>query len=116
MSFVDAIKTCVSKYADFTGRARRSEYWYWMLFIMIVSIGLLVSMSAEGSGGRISTSLLGLFYFGTFLPTTAVMVRRMQDSGCSGWQALSVLKAHLLFADSDVGENEYGPSPKGPSA
>ncbi len=82
MDFVTAIKTVFSKYATFTGRARRSEFWYWYLFTMIVGF---------------VTQLFGLFGLGFMtvvvslclvIPNLAVSIRRLHDIGRSGWWLL----------------------------
>lgn len=123
MGFVDAIKTCFSKYANFNGRARRSEYWFWTLFVVIAITALLTaaltSMDSVDPGGMLTASLLILFCFGTFLPNLAAAVRRLHDSGRSGsWLYISAIPfgvfvvLYFLTADSEAGENDYGPSPK----
>jgi uncharacterized membrane protein YhaH (DUF805 family) len=81
MTFQESIKVCFAKYADFTGRATRSEYWWFILFIVIAS--LATSM--------ISSILSGLFSLGTLLPSVAAATRRLHDTGRSGWWQLVVL-------------------------
>jgi uncharacterized membrane protein YhaH (DUF805 family) len=78
MTFQEAIGVCFSKYADFTGRATRSEYWWYFLFIVVV--GLAVS--------TVSHVLSGLFYLGTLLPSLAAAARRLHDTNRSGWWQL----------------------------
>jgi len=78
MSFQDAIKTCFAKYADFNGRATRSEYWWFFLFVVLA--GAILSMF-----GR---PLAGVFYLATLLPWLAVAVRRLHDTDRSGWWLL----------------------------
>ena len=75
MNFSDAIKTCLTKYADFTGRASRPEYWWFVLFVIIAS--LVLSM--------IWTPLSGLFYLGMIVPMLSVAARRLHDTDRSGW-------------------------------
>ena len=92
-SFIDAIKVCFSKYVTFKGRARRSEYWYWVLFSTLASSVVggwtilpdLANWTASGyspgsSGGRLSQ----LVSLALFLPGVAVTVRRLHDVGKSG--------------------------------
>lgn len=81
MTFVDAVKTCFAKYADFKGRASRSEYWWYTLFIILASIVL------SWFGERISM----LFALGTLLPSIAVAARRLHDTNRSGWLQLIAL-------------------------
>lgn len=78
MTFTGAIKTCFSKYADFNGRATRSEYWWYVLFIVLVSIVL----------SEISGTLSVIFTLVTLLPSLAVGARRLHDTNRSGWLLL----------------------------
>jgi uncharacterized membrane protein YhaH (DUF805 family) len=78
MNFQDSIKVCFSKYADFTGRASRSEYWWFILFILLGS--LAASMIGPITGG--------FFTLGTLLPTLAAASRRLHDTQRSGWWQL----------------------------
>ena len=81
MTFIEAIKTCFAKYSDFNGRAARSEYWWFALFICLVSLAL--------SAGSDWLSLA--FGLGTLLPSIAVATRRLHDSNRSGWLQLLVI-------------------------
>ena len=78
MTFQESIKVCFGKYADFSGRASRSEYWWFMLFLVLAS--LATSM--------ISPILSGLFSIGTLLPALAAATRRLHDTNRSGWWKL----------------------------
>ncbi|WP_345852246.1 DUF805 domain-containing protein [Shewanella algae] len=109
--FIGAIK----KYADFTGRARRTEYWMFTLFYIIFS--LVVSAIDYALG----TTVLGLIYsLGLLLPSIAVAARRLHDTDRSGWwQLLAFIPiigwiVLLVFycQDSEVGENRFGSNPK----
>lgn len=78
MTFQDSIKVCFNKYVDFSGRASRSEYWWFVLFVFL---------------GSIVASLFGhllhlLFALGTLLPSLAAATRRLHDTGRSGWWQL----------------------------
>jgi uncharacterized membrane protein YhaH (DUF805 family) len=75
MTFGDSIRTCFSKYAEFNGRASRSEYWWWFLFTFLVS----------AATGLVSETLSALFSLGVLLPSLAVGVRRLHDTDRSGW-------------------------------
>lgn len=115
MSFVDAVKSCLSQYVGFQGRARRSEYWYFCLFNVI--LGVVASIIAQLTGVTILSTLVTL---ALLLPGIAVDIRRMHDIGKSGWWILisfvPVVGAILLIVwcckDSEPGENQYGPNPK----
>src|SRR4051812_49802207 len=75
MNFVQAVQTCLKKYADFSGRASRSEFWWFFLAQVIV---LVVA-------GMISDTLSLIISLGLLLPGLAVGARRMHDIGKSGW-------------------------------
>lgn len=83
MGFVDAIKAGFSNYVNFSDRACRSEYWYWVLFIVIAEIVANIIDALIGLG--IVSTIFGL---GTILPSLAVAVRRLHDLDRSGWWIL----------------------------
>jgi uncharacterized membrane protein YhaH (DUF805 family) len=105
--FVKVLKN----YANFNGRARRSEYWYFTLFSVIISIILIFADQAIGS----EVGILGLiFSLGTIIPSIAVGVRRMHDVGKSGWYLLiPIYNLVLACTNGQTGSNEYGDDPKG---
>ena len=120
MSFTESIKTVFSKYADFTGRARRSEYWYFTLFNVLVSM-ILGGLSRSGDSSlNIFTMLSSLYSLAVLIPGLAVCCRRLHDIGRSGWWVLIALiplvGAIILIVwycrDSQPGVNDYGPNPK----
>lgn len=78
MTFVESIKVCFAKYADFNGRAMRPEFWWWFLFILLA--GMAISI--------VSHMLSMLFSLGTLLPSLAVCARRLHDTDRSGWWQL----------------------------
>lgn len=80
VSFTDAISTCFSKYGKFSGRARRSEYWYWTLFSVL--IGFIAGAVEEVAG---TSFIAPIVVFGLLLPSLAVGARRLHDVGRSGW-------------------------------
>ena len=88
MNFINAIKTCFTKYATFSGRARRSEYWYWILFVLLVLIvasilDVIILGSVFADGPLFWISNLGLA-----IPQLAAAARRLHDSERSGWRQL----------------------------
>ena len=110
------------KYADFNGRARRSEYWYFVLFNMIFAIVAMVLDNVLGlSWEGIGYGWLYLLYaLATLLPGLSAAVRRLHDVGKSGWWILiaiipllgAIWLIVILVTDSQPGSNEYGPNPK----
>ena len=118
MSLQEAIKAVLGNYAKFDGRARRSEYWYWVLAVVIAEIVVLgIRTVAEGLGQVLYIALV----LAVLVPSLAVAVRRLHDTGRSGWWLLigliPIIGAIVLIVfyvqDSAAGANEYGPSPKG---
>jgi uncharacterized membrane protein YhaH (DUF805 family) len=118
--FLDVMKI---KYAQFEGRATRSEYWYFVLFYIIgaLIVGLLDGVMSGLTGGNAGgIGILSLLYFlGTLVPSIAVGIRRLHDTGRSGWWyliALIPIASLVLLAfftiDSQEGENKYGANPK----
>jgi uncharacterized membrane protein YhaH (DUF805 family) len=84
MTFTGAISDAFSKYATFRGRSSRAAYWWFYLFALIAVIAALVIDVAIGTGGIV----YGLVALALFLPNLAVTVRRLHDSGHSGWWLL----------------------------
>jgi uncharacterized membrane protein YhaH (DUF805 family) len=110
-------------YADFSGRARRAEYWWFGLVVgilVIVGAILAIALGSVNDGlGTIAFAILGLGYLGILIPGLALTVRRLHDTNKSGWfLLLSVIPfggiVLLVFycTDSDRGPNKFGPSPK----
>ncbi|CAB4664714.1 unannotated protein [freshwater metagenome] len=108
MSFAAAVRTCFQKYATFEGRAKRSEFWWWMLFQTLVTgvialIGgvFVIAASVGNPGGQANGPLLviGMIFYvvaivvalGLLVPTYAVGCRRLHDRGMSGWLQLLTL-------------------------
>ena len=112
----------LKKYAVFGGRARRKEYWYYFLFNALIAIVLGIIDGVTGTFSReVGLGLLGgLYSLAVFIPGFAVSVRRLHDTGKSGWWLLIPLVplvgviVFLVFMvkDSEPGENQYGPNPK----
>ena len=137
MSFTQAITTFFQKYVDFKGRASRSEYWWVALAFFIITLpSTFVDIAAIVETGEPTLSdptnltgydgmalLLALIYLliglATFLPSLALTVRRLHDTGKSAWFLLMVLIPFagpiilLVFflLPSDKGDNVYGAPP-----
>jgi uncharacterized membrane protein YhaH (DUF805 family) len=132
LGFVDAVKTCFSRYAGFDGRSARPEFWWWVLFSFLFNIvvgGLLTAIGGDWLGMVASLALL--------LPSLAVGARRLHDTGRSGWWQAAVYLPGLLVVlggvflliamitmlvmvillivwlatPGDPGPNAYGPPP-----
>jgi uncharacterized membrane protein YhaH (DUF805 family) len=123
MSFTAAIRSVLSQYAGFAGRARRSEYWWFALLVTLISIATSVLDSAldTGFGDGSSTGFFGVTAnLVLLLPSLAVAVRRLHDTDRSGWWLLIALipliglivLLVLFVQDGTAGTNRFGPSPK----
>lgn len=108
------------KYAVFEGRAGRSEYWYFMLFNIIISIVLAVIAGALGLADDRGNNILSSIYaLAVLIPGIAVTVRRLHDTGKSGWFILlglipcvgGIILLVFMIQGSDFGANEYGEDP-----
>lgn len=98
----------LQKYAVFSGRARRSEYWYFVLFNSIFAFVFAVMC-----GLWEVPELASLYQFIFLIPSLAVGVRRMHDVGKSGWYlCIPLYNLILTLTEGDTGENEYGPDPR----
>ena len=84
MTFFEAVKTALSKYAVFSGRARRKEFWYFLLFNVLVGI-IVGFLGAAMQKPKAMTVLSTLFTLAFLLPSIGVAVRRLHDTGRSGW-------------------------------
>jgi uncharacterized membrane protein YhaH (DUF805 family) len=115
MNFIDAVKKCINNYANFNGRARRSEYWWFFLFTTLLSIvSTVIDTTMLGKGiediGIVNTIVSLAF----LIPSIAVGVRRMHDVGKSGWFLLiPIYNLVLACTNGEAGSNEYGSDPKG---
>jgi uncharacterized membrane protein YhaH (DUF805 family) len=121
MSFLEAVRVCLSKYVDFSGRAGRPEFWWFFLFNVLVSLVSSVLDSALGTDARPGAGLIQAFAgLALLLPGLAVGARRLHDISRSGWMQLLLLIPCLGFlllafwwADQGGGDNRYGPALKG---
>jgi len=111
--YLDVLK----KYAVFSGRARRKEYWMFFLFNLIIVIAIGIVESIIGSAG-----VIGMLYsLAVLLPGIAVSIRRLHDTGRTGWWMLvglvpvigAIVLIIFMVQDSKPGPNPYGANPKG---
>jgi len=120
MSFVEAIQSGFSNYVNFSGRAVRSEYWYWVLFVVLLSIvtNIIDAVISGTSGFAILSTIVSL---ALFLPGLAVGIRRLHDLDKSGWWTLLIfiplVGAIILIVwactRGTLGPNRFGPDPLG---
>ena len=114
--------TCMKKYAEFSGRARRTEYWMFVLFNLVFAIVAIVlddvlGLASEDTGYGLLTALFSL---AIILPSWAVTVRRLHDIGKSGWWIFinfipyigGIWLLVLTVIDSQPGNNKYSANPK----
>ena len=124
MGFMDAVKNALqNNYVNFSGRASRSEYWWFYLFSVLVSTGTQILMgvfAALGDAGiMIGLGFGVLVMLGIFLPSFGVSVRRMHEIGKSGWFLLIglipcvgfILLIVWMVSDGEPNDNAYGPVP-----
>ena len=121
MGFAEAVQSCFKQYVGFTGRARRSEYWWFALFGLIVGIvanlidTVLGTMSEDTNVGVLGT----IVSLALLLPTLAVAIRRLHDTSRTGWWILIGLipivgwiVLIVFYVQDSHADNQYGPSPK----
>lgn len=116
--YLEALK----KYTVFGGRARRKEYWYFILFSIFISIVLTIIDVVTGTfSPKVGMGLLnGIYSLAVLIPGIAVSIRRLHDTNRSGWWSLIALIPFIgaivllvfMVQDSQQGENQYGPNPK----
>ncbi len=138
MGFSEAINTCLKqKYATFQGRAPRSEYWFFQLFLILVYAvivalffmlgGVDAMNTGQMNGGVMFVAILAaIFVLGVFIPIIAVTVRRLHDRNMSGWWYLAALVAGMIpfvgfiasiallvitILKGTEGANKFGPDP-----
>ena len=111
----------LKKYAVFSGRARRKEYWMFFLFNIIIGLGLGLIEGIAGIAPESDASVLGGIYgLAVLIPSFAVSVRRLHDTNRTGWWLFislvpligAIVLIVFMTGDSQLGENQYGPNPK----
>jgi len=114
MSFTESVKSGFDNYVNFDGRASRSAFWFWILFQVIVLVGLYI----VGVALFDSAILYLLGALALFLPSLAVAIRRLHDTDRSGWWYLislipfgGIVLIVFLAQKSDPVDNQYGPPP-----
>ena len=124
LNFLEAIKVCFSKYATFSGRARRSEFWWFYLLGVILNMvfSRLLALAATADAIFYISCAIILCVIGLilFIPMLAAWVRRLHDVGKSGhllWLILlcgigGLVPLIMCISDGQPGENQYGPNPK----
>ena len=112
MNFLESIQTCYKKFFDFSGRASKSEYWWFQLYNAIIYV---LTFVFQGD----LTLLFSILVIANIIPTYAAAVRRIHDSDKSGWMVLIAVIPLiglyifvLLLQDGSKGKNRFGPKPK----
>ena len=140
MGFKEAIDSVLKRnYANFQGRAARSEYWFFALFVFIVAgiLSALMFATVDFNTGQVSglgyvvIAVLAIFYLAILIPSIAVAVRRLHDRNMSGWWYLgfivlsaipfvgivaSIAMLVIFCLKGTDGDNRFGPDPLRPSA
>ena len=124
------------RYADFSGRSRRKEYWMFaLLFVIVYAVGFALLMAggmsmdatgqaAPGAMFYLGAGLLGIFVLGSFVPALAVQVRRFHDQDKSGWFVLlnfipyigGLIVLVMMCLEGTKGPNRFGEDPKDPTS
>lgn len=122
MGFGDAVRTCWRKYGDFDGRAQRSEFWWWILFVTLLQIAasivltvLLIVFQNAGFLQWLGVLIFMIVVLAVILPSIAVSVRRLHDRDLSGWWYLlgfvpfgSIVLLVWYVMPGTPGPNRYG--------
>ncbi len=119
--FIDNFKSILqTKYALFTGRARRKEFWQFQVVAFAISIVLMIVDGILGTKTASGIGILGgIFSLAILLPNIGVLIRRLHDTDRSGWWALlglipiaNIALLVFMFIQGTVGSNRFGPDPK----
>lgn len=109
MTFQDAIRTCLNKFADFEGRAGLSEFWWFQLFYILVYIAI------AGVAFTINLPWLVFLILPLIVPVIAASARRLHDTNRSGWWQLiaiiplvGLVLIYFLVSSGDAGDNRFG--------
>jgi len=112
MNFIESIQTCYKKFFDFSGRASKSEYWWFQLYNAVIYV---LTFVFQGD----LTLLFSILVIANIIPTYAAAVRRIHDSDKSGWMVLiavipliGLYVIVLLLQEGSKGKNRFGTKPK----
>lgn len=120
----DYFKLALNRYAQFSGRSRRSEYWYFQLVQVVIAFAIVMvgGLLAAASETLFNLSMIAyvIFALAMIIPSIAALVRRLHDTGRSGWYyfialvpiAGPIVLLVWLASDGTPGTNQYGPNPK----
>ena len=115
MGFGGAVAACFSKFVDFSGRARRAEYWYWTLFVLLFTFSVTLAVTFL-FGELAADRTPGIIYLVLLLPGFAVLVRRLHDTDRSGWWCLlpatgigAIVLLVWLCQEGTKATNRFGP-------
>ena len=116
------LKVLLNNYANFSGRARRKEFWMFFLFnlIIIFALSFLLGFITDLIDYELAPLFLGIYLLGVLIPYFGVAVRRLHDSGKSGGYIFvyfipfigGIWFLILMATEGDIGPNKYGPDPK----
>jgi uncharacterized membrane protein YhaH (DUF805 family) len=114
MTFGEAVRSGFDHYAKFDGRASRPAFWWWVLFVLLVSVGANIIDLAIGA--PVFNAIVGL---GLLLPNLSVAIRRLHDTDRTGWWVLIwlipligwIVLLVFYLQQGDAGENRFGPPP-----
>jgi uncharacterized membrane protein YhaH (DUF805 family) len=117
VTFGEAVQRVLSKYVDFSGRAPRSEYWWWVLALVGAAFAVSFVAAILTGDPDVADGLVGLLWLGTILPSLAVGVRRLHDTDRSGWWLLiglvplvgGIVLLVLMATEGSRHPNQYGP-------
>lgn len=120
MTGTEAVRICFRNYATFSGRARRAEFWWFALFVLVLSVGTsMIDVALYGGPGQPIGLVNTLFHLAVLIPGLAVGARRLHDIGRSGWWQLlyflPIVGAIVLLIGfvlrGNPGDNAFGQDP-----
>jgi uncharacterized membrane protein YhaH (DUF805 family) len=124
---IEWIMMPLKRYADFSGRSRRKEYWFFVLGVFIAAIVLSIIEKIAGLSGMVGGiygPLTTILLLGVIIPSIAVQVRRFHDQDKSGWFVLlslipflgAIIVLVFMFIEGTKGPNRFGADPKDPAS
>lgn len=122
-NIVSSVVSCMKRYVKFSGRACRSEFWWYALAMNIIGIVLVVLQGDPLNPNAIVSAIYNIFSLAILLPSLAVTVRRLHDTGRSGWNVLwnllpliGAIVVLVFLCQASRESNEYGEGPDAPAA